>query len=210
MEVITLDKLDFRSYSIDKKKEAFVSLDAMMKELHKRNMMVLSFSVKDIAFENGIYYFLKTAPIDSHYADNKDDAIYKNIMTLSNLALCMYLPDFILNDSLLNHDTILQNFKDFKTYFPTGDANYYESILVDSYNKRSLPEVKYYTDYLNKKSHDLNGNNNSMVMVKATEAGKAWAREDEAAFTNTFLLLLSVFSITIALIMAMIFFGIRI
>lgn len=210
MEVMTLDKLDFRSYSLDKKKEAFISLDAMMKELHKRNMMVLSFSMSDIAYENGIYYFTKTASIDSYYADSKEDAIYKNVMTLANLALCMYLPNFILKDTLLNHDTIVQNFNNFKAYFPTGDANYYESILVDSYTKHSLPENKYYTDYLNKKSNDLTGNNNSMVMVKATEAGKAWAREDEAAFTNTFLLLLSVFSITVTLIIGIVFLGIRI
>ncbi len=216
MEVMTLDKLDFRSYSIEKKREAFISLDIMMKSLHERNMMAIISKedpTKDIAYENGIYYFTKIVPIDSRNANSKEDAVYRNVMYLANLALCMYIPesDFAssLKVSLLDFGTIFQYFEKYKVYFPTGDANYYESILVNAYKDSKLPDIIYYTDYLNNKSKDLNGNNNGMVMLKATAIGKAWAKEDEAAFTNTFLLLISVLSITVASIIGIIFLGLR-
>ena len=85
---ISLVDMNFKSLSLEEKRVAFVMMDMMLKKLHNRNYMVTDFRPNQIYFQDGIYYFEKVAPISGYYSDNKDNAVLRNILGLSNLAFC--------------------------------------------------------------------------------------------------------------------------
>lgn len=203
--------MNFKNYTLEEKIAAFVLMDMTMKRLHKKNLMVTDFSPSQIYFQDGIYFFEKVSPISNYYIDSKEKAVLRNIMGLSNLAFCSYLPDYNLKFGLLSYDVINQNFNDFISYLPSEDHNYYKSVFIDSYNSKKLPaDTIYYSDYVVKQhKNSSNSNTTSLAYVKATEAGKAFARQDdnEAAFGSKFFLLTVVASITVVLFGLLVYFS---
>ena len=208
---VNLIDINFKNFTIEEKRAAFTVMDVVMKRLHQKNLMVADFSPSQIYFQDGIYFFEKVSPISDYYIDNKEKAVLRNIMGLSNLAFCSYLPDYNLKFGLLSYDVIHQNFNEFISYFPSQDHDYYKSVFIDSYKNKNLPsDTVYYSDYVIKQhKNSSNSNTTSLAYVKATEAGRAFARQDdkEAAFGSKFFFLTIVASITIVLGFLLIYFS---
>lgn len=206
---VSLLDINFKSFTPEEKRAALVLMDVMMKKLHSRNLMVTDFRPSQIYYENGIYSFEKVSPISDYYIDSKENAVLRNILGLSNLAFCSYLPDYDLRQGLLSYDVVYQHFNNFVSYFPEEDRDYYKSVFIDSYNNKKLPDdVVYFSDYVVKQHRNSSNNRTtSLAYVKATEAGRAIARQEdnEAAFGHNLFFLTIVASITVIL-MGMIFF----
>lgn len=200
---VSLLDMNFKNLSLEEKRAAFVLMDIMLKRLHERNLMVTDFRPSQIYFQDGIYYFEQVDFISDYYSDNKENAILRNILGLSNLAFCSYLSDYNLEQGLLSYDVIYQNFNNFSSCFKEEDRNYYKSVFIDSYDSKKLPsDTIYYSDFVIKQHRNSNNNNvTSLAYVKATEAGKAFAKQDdsEAAFGHKFFFLTIVASFIVML-----------
>lgn len=199
---VNLLDINFKSLPMEEKRTAFVLMDIMLKKLHEKNMMVTSFQPHDIYFENGFYSFEKVSPITNYYAKDKEEAILRNLLGLSNLAFCSYLSDYRLEQGLLSYEVVSNHFQSFANIFNEEDRNYYKTILVDCYQSGKLSQnCVYYSDYIINVNKGKNtSSRNSLSYVKATEAGRAMASEDEAAFGHTFFLFTVVASISVAFI----------
>lgn len=197
--------IDFSKLSKEEKRESFVMLDIALKEIHKKNFKVDSFSPNDIFYQDGFYFYKEVSPIKSDI-DNKDDAILDDIVGLSNLAFCSYLPSYDLNGGLLNAKVVSDQFDKFSSIFDADDRKYYKSIIVDAYTSHKLPEEIYYSDYILNKEKNNSGNKHSNAYVKATQAGKLYADKDEAGFGRTFFFICMVTTMIIAFIGLAIYF----
>jgi len=197
---VSLLDINFKNLSLEEKREIFFMLDMMMKRLHERDLMVTDFSASQIYFQNGIYMYEKVSPISAYYSDNKEHAVLRNILGLSNLAFCSYLPDYRIQQGLLSYDVVHQQFDNFASYLPEDDRSYYKSVLVDSFSSKKLPaDTVYYSDYV-VKQQKTSGNSNGLSYIKATDIGRAFSQKDEAAFGHNFFFMAMVTSVTIALI----------
>ena len=187
---INLIDLNFNDFSMDEKREVFMILDMVMKKYHENGYMITSFAPKDIYYQNNLFSFSKYARISPLNVNDKNDAILNNIIELSNLAFCSYLPLYDLRRGLLNSDVVSNYYDKFENRFLPIDRGYYRSVLVDSVINHRLPETPYYYDYIKNvmNNNDLSNKNNSNVksFVKATEAGKLMTEDREAAFSTTF------------------------
>ncbi len=206
---VSLIDMGFKNFPVEEKRTAFILMDVMLKKLHEKNLMVTNFNPNRIYYENGYYYFEDVSPITNYYARDKEDAILRNLLGLSNLAFCSYLPEYQLNQGLLSYEVISSHFNSFSHIFVEEDRNYYKTILVDSFQSGRLSKENiYYSDYIIKNNKNGTTNSkNSLAYVKATEAGRALFPPDEAAFGHTFFLLTIVASISIALIGFIILFS---
>lgn len=199
---VSLLDINFKNLTLVQKRAVFLMLDMMMKRLHDNNLMITDFNPSQIYLQDGIYFFGKVSPISDYYSDNKENAILRNVLGLSNLAFCSYLPDYNLGQGLLSYNVVNQNFNNFASYFPEEDRAYYKTILVDSFASKKLPnDTVYYSDYIAKQQNSLgNGNSSNLALIRSTEAGRAFAQKDEAAFGHNFFFMAIVTSISIALI----------
>lgn len=208
---VNLLAMNFKNFSLEEKRAAFVAMDRMLKYLHDNGQMVTDFSPNQIYYQDGLYFFEKVSPISDYYVDNKEKAVLRNIMGLSNLAFCTYLPDYRIDFGLLSYDVIHDNIKDFISYLPSEDHDYYKSVFIDSYNSKQLPsDIVYYSDHVVKQhKNSSNSNSSSLAYIKATEAGRAFARQDdsEAAFGSKFFFLTMAASITVILIGLLVYFS---
>lgn len=202
MEAIRLIDTNFKGLPMEEKRAVIALLDVMMKRLHKKNLMVNDFNPANIYYQDGIYFFDKVVSISSFSANNKEEAVFMNILGLADLAFCSYLPDYHLEEGLLSYGVISENFNSFASYLPEEDRSYYKAVLVEGYqNGKASSNISYYSDYLIK-DHNVNsskGNKSSLAYVKATEAGRVFASQDEAAFGHNFFILTVVGSLVVIL-----------
>lgn len=201
MARVNLIDMNFKNMSIEDKRTVLVLLDFSLKRLHLKNLIVTDFDPKNIYCEDGLYYFGKVTSNPIYYADNMEEAVFKNILSLSNLAFCTYLPDYDISQGLLSHNVVSTYFNSTSSYLPEDDRNYYKSILVDSYKEKKLiGDSIYFYDYINKKVKSEAGKGNSNKLVKATETGKSLANNEESAFSMNFFLITLVACVTVLLI----------
>jgi len=203
---VNLLSMGFRNMPLEEKRAALVVMDVMLKKLHENGFMVTDFNPSSIYFQNGIYSFEKVAPI-SMIADNKEEAILNNVIWMSVVALWGY--NLNSSDSLMAPRFVGDNFNSFSHWYPEEDKSYYQSILVDSYNNGKLiSPTPYLSDHvIAQHKNRSTGNNPSMAYVKATEAGRALANNDEAAFGHKFFFISIVTSLTIAMIGIIFYFA---
>lgn len=202
--VFNLLDIGFSNLTKDEKRESLIMLDVALKKLHQNNFKVDSFDPKDIYYENGIYFYSKVSPI-SKGMDNKDDVVLDNIIGLSDLAFCSYLPSYDLKNGLLNGKVLNEQFDKFGSIFTIEDKNYYRSVLVDAYTNHKLPDNIYYSDYI--LGNEKNTRNHSNQYIKATQAGKMYADMlDDSAFGKTFFFASMVATMMIAFIGIAIYF----
>ena len=179
--------LGLNDYSMEEKREIFMLLDIKMKQLHDQNKVIRSFEPYDIYYEDGKFNFSAVSDISTLVVDNKEEAIVDNIIKLSVLAFCTYLPGYDIMNGLLHELAVHNKFEGFTKIFDEEDLGYYRAILVDTYKTRTLPETPYYYDYVIK-TLTSSGKESSMALVKATEVGRLMADNNkEAAFSNIFL-----------------------
>lgn len=204
---VNLLELNLKSFSLEQKRQVFFMMDLMMKQLHDSNMMITDFNPSNIYYQEGIFMFDKVSPISAYYSDNRENAILRNVLGLSNLAFCTYLPDYRLEQGLLSYDVVHQRFNNFAFYMPEQDRAYYKSILVDSMETKRLPDDNiYYSDYVSKQ-HKNSGNSNGFVYIKSTDIGKAFAQSDEAAFGHNFFFMAMAASVCVALVGVVVYFS---
>lgn len=207
MARVNLIDMNFKDLSVEDKRVAFVLMDFTLKRLHLKNLIVTDFNPQHIYCEDGLYYFEKVSSNPYYYASSKEEAIFKNVLDLSNLAFCSYLPEYNLKLGLLNPDVISNNFDSFASVLPTQDCGYYKSILVDSYRENKLVgDSVYFYDHIDKLNKTGVNKGNSNKLVRATEAGKALANQDEVAFGRDFFILTIVASLTLLLIGLFVYF----
>ena len=190
MERINLIDLDFNSFSQDEKRIAFMIMDIMLKKLHDNNKVVVSFNPSDIYYdkESSVFVFDKVEKLTPYFANTKEEAILKNIISLSTLAFCSYLKAYDIKSGLLSSKVISNEFDKFENIFNQDDVNYYRNVLVDGVSKEVLPKPIYYYEYVKNKETQRNATN-SMSYIKATEVGKLMTdRENQEAFVGQFFL----------------------
>ena len=196
-----LVEIEFGKLSKAEKRESFAMMDIALKRIHEKNFKVDSFDPSDIFFEDGLFFFKDVTPIN-YNVDSKGEAILDDIIGLSNLAFCSYLPSYDLSNGLLNTKVVSEQFDKFVTIFEGDDKDYYRSVLVDSFNSRQLPNTVYYSDFVKEKG------SNGRAMVKSTLAGKLMDNDklDNAAFGNTFFFACMVATMIMAFIGLAIYF----
>lgn len=203
---VNLVDMGFKNMPLEQKRAALVVMDLMLKKLHSKGLMVTDFNVDNIYYENEIYFFEKTMPITSVVADNKEAAILNNMIWMSVLALWAYNDN--PSNSLISPSYVSNQFQNFSHWYPEEDRSYYKSILVDSYQsgKIVVPDI-YLSDYVVMQHQSSNKGGSSLAYIKATEAGKAFANMDEAAFGNRFFLVTVVASLVVCLIGLLLYFS---
>lgn len=213
MERINLVDLDFNSFSPDEKRLSFITMDIVMKNLHRHNKTILSFNPQDIYYDKDttLFEFDKVTDITPYIADSKEKAFSENVVGLSTLAFCSYLKTYDPKDGLLNNTVIAKEFSKFTDIFNPDDVDYYKNVLVDSYEAKTMPEPLYYSDAIIKKEQErkAGGNSNGKLLSYATAAGKATAKQyenPEAAFSSQFFLACMVACIVMASIGFIIYF----
>lgn len=204
---VSLMDMNFKNMPVEQKRAALVIMDLMLKKLHAKNMMVTDFNIHNIYFQDGIYFFSKTAPISSIVADNKEMAILNNMIWMSMVALWAYSDHS--SNSLLAPLYVSNHFANFSFWYPEEDRAYYKSILVDSYQAGKVVGTDIYlSDHVIKQSKGHSSTNaSSLAYVKATEAGRALASMDEAAFGHNFFLLTVAASLVVIMLGVLFYFS---
>ena len=207
MERKSLADIDFNSYNKDEKRFMFITMDAVLKNVHEHNRMVTSFKPKDIYYNpnTSLIEFDQTYGIKPEKVNSKDEAILQNITDLSILAFCSYLDEYDPSkDGLLHPDTISEQFDNFSNIFDKEDVDYYRSVLVYSHNTHELPKDIYYTDYLmnREKEKTTTVQKPSNVYVKDTQVGKLLSdkENEQAAFGSQFFMVSSIASILLLIV----------
>lgn len=199
--------IEFNKLSKDEKRESFVMMDVALKQIHAKDFKVDSFNPKDIYYEDGFYFYKEVTPINKN-VDTKENAVLDDIIGLSNLAFCSYLPSYDLNNGLLNGKVVSEQFDKFTTIFDADDRDYYKSVLVDSYNSHELPKNVYYSDYIIEKEKNGSDMSRGNALKKSTLAGRLMNDDklDTAAFGRTFFFACMVATMIMAFIGLAIYF----
>ena len=192
--------IDFAKLSKDEKRQSFIIMDLALKEIHKKNYKVDSFAPSDIYYQDGFYFYDEVTPINTNI-DKKEDAVLDDIIGLSNLAFCSYLPSYDLNNGLLNGKVVSEQFDKFISIFDQDDKEYYKAVLVDAYKNHKLPENPYYSDYIMEKEKNGTSKSDNKNLAKSTLAGRLYADDNaQAGFGRIFFLSCMVTSMIIAFI----------
>ena len=192
--------IEFAKLSKDEKRQSFMMMDLALKEIHKKNYKVDSFAPSNIYYKDGIYFYDEVTPINTN-VDTKEDAVLDDIIGLSNLAFCSYLPSYDLSNGLLNGKVVSEQFDKFTTIFDSDDRDYYKAVLVDAYQNHKLPEKIYYSDYIMEKEKNGTSKSDNKNLTKSTLAGKLYMDDGaEAGFSRIFFLSCMVTSMIIAFI----------
>ena len=211
MARINLVDLGFNSFSEDEKRISFITMDMVMKDMHKKNKYVTSFIPQDIYFDNEttLFTFSKYTDDSKYVADNREQAINNNIIGLSTLAFCSYLRTYDPKDGLLNNSVLASEFSKFIDIMNPNDVEYYKKVLVDGYNTDEIGEPIYYSDAIleKEKATTNSGVSDGRVLQYATAAGRAMAdRDQEAAFGTQFFFVSMVACTMIALLGIILYF----
>ena len=208
MSKYNLVDMDFEHLDRDVKRYSFLLMDMKMKQLHEEDKMVLSFEPKDIYFddETKLYEYGKIEKINPLVVNGKEEAVVYDVVLLSTLAFCAYLPTYDLKNGLLDSGVISQKFESFSNIFDETDRDYYREVLVNTRNTGRLPEPIYYKDYVEKKEEMNESTGKSSSLVRATEAGRLMTEKDEAAFGDMFFFVTVISSMILGIGALLIFF----
>ena len=208
MSKYNLVDMDFEHLDTDAKRYSFLLMDMKMKKLHDEGKMVLSYEPKDIYFDSDtkLYDYEKVENISPLIVNSPEDAIVYDVIQLSTLAFCSYLPNYDLKNGLLDSGVISQKFDDFSNMFGEIDRDYYKEVFTNTRNTGTLPSPIYYHEYVEKKETMDNSNGKSASLVKATEAGRLMSDNQEAAFGDMFFFATITASMLIGIVGLLIFF----
>lgn len=191
MEKRSIVDFKLEMMSMDYKREFFYKLDMMLKEIHNSGGYVMDFNPKSIYISDTTRTpaFTSISSFQNTYV-NPADVKRANLLMMADLAFCCYLPEYSLENGLLNPEVLASGFDNFKSYFPEEDVEYYESIFKLDYADDNS-SILYYSDYINQKRISSNNEHkNSRTYVKSTPAGKAMSQtSEEAAFASNILMM---------------------
>lgn len=194
------------SMSMEYKREFFYKLDSVMKQLHESGSYVTNFNPDSILIDNvtRIPSFMQISTFSSSYEDPRD-LKKANMLWLADLAFCSYLPEYGLNQGLLNPEVLSLRFSDFQEYFPEEDIDFYREVFNMDFADDSVPVI-YYSDYINKKTDNVSrSSGNAISYVKSTAAGRAMAGSDnEQGYINYIFITCVVLAIVILMVFGVI------
>ena len=203
-----LVEMDFNHLDKDAKRYSFLLMDMKLKQLLDNDQMVLNFEPNNVYYddETKLYDYAKVEKISPMVVNSKEEAMVYDIIGLSTLAFCSYLPSYSLKNGLLDSGVISQKFDNFATIFDETDREYYKEVLVNTRNTGKLPDPIFYKDYVEKKETMDNSTGKSSSLVKATEAGRLMTENNEAAFGDIFFFVTITASMLIGIGSLLIFF----
>ena len=163
------------SASLEKKREFLYRLDLKLKNIHEQGGYLFEVNPKKISIDpaSGEPYF------DEIYTYSHQDFEQMkklNLVWMADLAVCLYFPEYNLENGLLNLQVLSDNFDTIKTFIPSEDVGYYSDIILNASMNSTLP-----SSYFNKKAANGNTHSNMMQYTKSTPIGRAMANSDSEA-----------------------------
>lgn len=160
---------------MDEINHIFINLDHQMKYLHQRGYCIGELNSDTIVLENekdGERLFSFSSIVKS--GDPIRD-YSSNIMDLTKLAMGAFLSgeNGFCDYSRLSTDYIRKYFGEIKAFLPNKD--YFENVIMSPFAS------SYYSDYV-ASMQDGRSRNNSIQKTKATQYGKMYTGDEEAAF----------------------------
>lgn len=157
----------------------FVNLDNQMKYLHQKGYCIGELNSDSIVLEQSKYdtdsnesVFMFSSIVKSL---NPTQDYLSNIVDLTKLAMGAFLSseNGFCDYSQLSTDYIKKYFSEIRNYLPNKE--YFEQVIT---NDNTL---NYYSDYVAKKEEGRT-RSNSIQKTKATQYGKMYTNDEEAAF----------------------------
>jgi len=157
--------------------EIFVNLDRQLKYLHQRGYCVSDLSSDSIILESNkfsspdnknVFMFSSITRTNNSVKDYSD-----NVEALSKIAIgaFMSVENGFCDYSQLSTEYIRKYFGEISMYLPNSE--YFAKIIQDG-------DISYYSDYIQMTTG--NSRNNTIQKRKATEYGKMYVPEEDAAF----------------------------
>ena len=195
MEKLNIVDYGISSRSIEEKRQFLFNLDYQLKYIHNNDGYVRNVDFKNIYVDatNNFPYFEDIYSISKSGFDNPNEIKKVNLIWLANLAICLYLPEYRLENGLMSLEVLISNFDQVKSYIPESDVDYYRNILFNT------DSISYFSDYLQKQnSSNSKMASNAMQYIKSTPAGRAMATNDsEAGIANYVFITCLVFALII-------------
>lgn len=183
------------SHSIEEKREFLYNLDYQLKYIHEHDGYVRNMDPRNIYVDdsNNFPYFEDFYSISKSGFENPNEIKKVNLLWLADLAFCLYLPDYHLENGLFSLEVLNSNFEQIKTYFPAKDVDYYRNIFSD------IHDISYFSDYFQKTDSDNSKvAANAIQYIKSTPAGRAMAlKDDESGLVNYVFITCVVFALVI-------------
>lgn len=157
----------------------FLNLDKQLKYLHQSGYYVSNLNSDSILLEESKLSSVNNQSVFMFSSINKlkdrNKEIFSNITDLSKLAIGAFISveNGFCDYSMLSTDYIRKYFNEIATYLP--NSNYFENVIMNN------DTSSYYSDYVMMKSSG-SSKNNAIQKTKATEYGKLYTPEDDAAF----------------------------
>ena len=167
-------------------------------------MISLSKCSKSISTK--LYDYAKVENISPLIVNSPEDAVVYDVIQLSTLAFCSYLPNYELKNGLLDSSVISEKFDDFSNIIEETDRDYYKEVFINTRNTGTLPNPIYYHEYVEKKETMDSSKGKSPSLIRATEAGKLMTENKEAAFGDIFFFVTITTSMLIGITGLLIFF----
>lgn len=183
------------SRSVEEKREFLYNLDYQLKYIHEHDGYIRNMDPRNIYIDddNHFPFFEDIYSISKSGFEDPNEIKIVNLLWLADLAFCLYLPEYHLENGLFSLDILSNNFEQLKTYFPDKDVNYYRGVFSN------INTISYFSDYFQKID---NSNSkvaaNAIQYIKSTPAGRAMAlKDEESGLVNYVFITCVVFAIVI-------------
>lgn len=195
MERVNLVDYGISTKTVEEKRQFLFNLDYQLKYIHDNDGYVREVDSNNIFVDinNGFPYFEEIFSISKGGFDDPNEIKKVNLLWLANLAVCLYLPEYNLENGLMSLDVLVNNFDKIKSYIPTEDLDYYHDVFTNSNS------IMYYSDYIQKQNNSSSRlASNAMQYIKSTPAGRAMAINDnESGIANYVFITCFVFALLI-------------
>ena len=198
MGKINIIDYSISSRSMEEKRQFLFNLDYQLKYIHNNDGYVRHIDSSNIYIDtdNNFPYFEDIYSISKGGFENPNEIKKVNLLWLADLAICLYLPEYKVENGLMSLEVLVNNFDKIKGYIPETDIPYYHDILTNRHS------ITYYSDYA-QKQNDSNSRlaSNAMQYIKSTPAGRAMASNDnEAGIANYIFITCFVFALVILML----------
>lgn len=168
--------------SLENKREFLYRLDLKLKNIHEQGGYLFEVNPKKISIDpaSGEPYFDEIYTYSPNSYQDFEQMKKLNLVWMADLAVCLYFPEYNLENGLLNLQVLSDNFDTIKTFIPSEDVKYYSDIILNASVNSTLP-FSYFSDYINKKAATGNTHSNMIQYTKSTPIGRAMANSDNEA-----------------------------
>ena len=132
MEKLNIVDYNISSRSVEEKRQFLFNLDYQLKYIHNNDGYVRYIDSSNIYVDtnNNFPYFDDIYSISKGGFENPNEIKKVNLLWLADLAICLYLPDYKIENGLMSLEVLIDNFDRIKGYIPESDVSYYYDILL--------------------------------------------------------------------------------